>query len=166
MTRTEREAAFRGKNEARKDVVRLLRACRKTTGHAFLPNDPDGANAFGIMTGLWHMGATDFSPSDTRSEFVRLAKAVDAEKPEPSPPTDLPRWNLTCGMCGHVGDRHTFPENMTSVQNAVRCPSCGSTKVDYNRAWGELVREAAEGGQVVTEAMVMARMAAKKTPTT
>lgn len=40
--------------------------------------------------------------------------------------------------------------NLSSVQNATRCPLCGSTNNTYNKAWGKLLRAAQEDGPRAT----------------
>lgn len=48
---------------------------------------------------------------------------------------DLSKIIITCGNCGYVGAGNTYYPNLTSIQNACRCPKCHSTNNDYNAKW-------------------------------
>ena len=60
------------------DVLRLLRDCKRETGHAYAPNNPDAAHAFGVMAGLSLLDLCKH-PSFADSTFRDLANRVDKE---------------------------------------------------------------------------------------
>jgi hypothetical protein len=68
--------------------------------------------------------------------------------------------DLTCERCKHRGPIEEFPENLTSVHNANRCPRCGSTQNAYNSAHSTLMSAVFNGKRQgpVTHSMVLEQM--------
>ncbi len=88
------------------------------------------------------------------------AAHTDAPAPQEKPFLIACRGPGDTGKCGYEGTLDTFPPNLTSVSNAIRCPGCGSTNNAFNSAHGKLMRDAMAGGPVVTEANVLAALKA------
>lgn len=52
---------------------------------------------------------------------------------------------ITCEMCEEAADFAEFEPNLTSMHNAIRCRSCGSTKNKYNAVHSSLISRVMAG---------------------
>lgn len=94
--------------------------------------------------------------------WVERSRSADPDEP----PGNERHWDqclscnatevrVRCGSCHARSPFEAMLPNYSSTQNALRCPACGSTRNNYNRAWGRLLRAAIDGGPVATHEATM-----------